>query len=451
MMNNSLRQGARTAFFAVAFLSLLPASLLAGETSSPSDPKASVAAQGANAPKSIWERDTLTGDWGGSRPKLADKGVTITPSLVGENFGNIGGGIRQGDIANGLVTVALDVDTAKLTGWENGGTFHTNFLYAFGPGLRGDTRNVGDIAVLSNISAYNTPRMQECWYDQPFWDKKADFKIGWIAADTEFWTSSSAALFINSDFGTLPIISANNPYNPPIYPIAAPGVRFRVQPVATVYFQTGLFSGNPGSPVQNRNGLDFRISGKTGVFNINEVGYLLNQAPDDKGLPGTYKLGAFVHTGIFQTWASQADGGILNEQGPDFGLYAVADQQVWKQDVRIVSVFARGGYAPSDINQVNPYVDTGFNLTGFVPCRENDVAGVAFARSFISGSYSAFNQTVNGAPNTMTAETVIEATYKFQLTPWWSLQPDFQFIFSPSGVDGSRDATVLGVRTSVVF
>jgi porin len=32
-----------------------------------------------------------------------------------------------------------------------------------------------------------------------------------------------------------------------------------------------------------------------------------------------------------------------------------------------------------------------------------------------------------------TAETFVEATYQFAVAPWWQLQPDFQFVFSPGG------------------
>ena len=32
----------------------------------------------AKQPTSIWEQDTLTGDWGGARTALKDKGIDIT-------------------------------------------------------------------------------------------------------------------------------------------------------------------------------------------------------------------------------------------------------------------------------------------------------------------------------------------------------------------------------------
>ncbi|WP_198382020.1 carbohydrate porin, partial [Burkholderia ubonensis] len=57
------------------------------------------------------------------------------------------------------------------------------------------------------------------------------------------------------------------------------------------------------------------------------------------------------------------------------------------------------------------------------------------------------------------AETVVEATYQYQVTPWWQLQADLQHFFRPSGgipnpnAAGARigDETVVGVRTTITF
>ena len=95
------------------------------------------------------------------------------------------------------------------------------------------------------------------------------------------------------------------------------------------------------------------------------------------------------------------------------------------------------------------YVDGGFNFTGFVPGRILDVAGVGIAHSSISNDYSRSQQRLGERGSS--AETVIEATYKITVAPWWSVQPDLQYVFNPSGVHGSHDALVLGLRTSVAF
>lgn len=54
---------------------------------------------------------------------------------------------------------------------------------------------------------------------------------------------------------------------------------------------------------------------------------------------------------------------------------------------------------------------------------------------------------------------MLELTYRVQLTGWWQLQPDFQYIFNPGGgianpaVPSHRigDAAVLGLRTAITF
>src|SRR5580704_19566026 len=46
-------------------------------------------------PDDLWQRDKLTGDWGGARTKLSQRGVDITFNYIGETLGMLGG-IRQG-------------------------------------------------------------------------------------------------------------------------------------------------------------------------------------------------------------------------------------------------------------------------------------------------------------------------------------------------------------------
>jgi len=427
--------------WAISWLALTPS--WAGSDASP----VSVA-----QPSDLWTQNNLTGDWAGERQKWIDHGFTITPTWMQEIFGNPTGGFSQGVVADGQLGLALDADLAKLTGVSDAGSAHASFFYIYGPNL--DAQDVGDFSIISNITGYNTFRMQECWYQQPFWQQKASLKIGWIAADTEFFTSATSNLFINGTFGAFPFLALNDPYNPPVYPLAAPGLRFNLKPTDHLYLQAAVFSGNNGGQTQDTNGFDFRLNGASGLFIMSELGYLLNQGPKDKGLAGTYKLGSFVHTGPFQTWNSQVSnafsGTSLDEQGPDFGVYSVIDQQIYKEESRHISLFLRAGYAPSNINRINPYLDGGFNFTGFIPSRDQDVLGLAAARSWISGAYDNYSQAVNGAPPS-TAEAVVEATDTIQIFPWWSLQPDLQYILQPGGATASSDALVVGLRSTINF
>ena len=47
------------------------------------------------------------------------------------------------------------------------------------------------------------------------------------------------------------------------------------------------------------------------------------------------------------------------------------------------------------------------------------------------------------------AETVIEATYKVQLAPWWSIQPDVQYIAYPLYDEDVKNNLIFGVHFEI--
>lgn len=391
-------------------------------------------------PETFWKRGTLFGDVGGLRNKIENYGFDFVPVYTGEVFGNASGGLKQGAAYDHSLNLPLTIYLDKIAGWWDGGTVHANALWIAGRSLSAD--KVGDISGISNIAGYDTVRLQELWFQQTFWKMRASLKIGLVAADAEFFTSDTSSLFINGTFGAFTLVGANLP-DPPVYPMAAPAVRFLIQPIPQFYFQSGVFAGTTGDQDVNKNGVDFRLNSRDGALVFSEIGWLINQAPNDRGLIGTYKLGSFVHTANFANEVSGAG------EGADFGIYGVADQELFKRDGKVISAFVRGGGAPADVNVVDWYWDAGLNFSGFVPGRLQDTAGLAVARSNFSHDYS--DAQVTGGANPFTQETVVEATYKIQISPWWTLQPDFQYLINPSGEKGSHDATILGLRTSVVF
>ena len=405
-------------------------------------------------PRSIFMREHALGDPDGLRRELEEMGIAISPSYIGEVQGNPTGGSAQGVTYDGVLNVPLDLDLERIShGLLQDLTLHTNALWIHGQGL--STRKVGDFSNVSNIAGYNTVRLQELWLEQAFLRKRASLRVGVLAADAEFFASSNGSLFVNGTFGAFTFVGANLP-DPPVYPVAVPGVRLAVQPVSFLSFRAGAFGGDSGgSQDQNNHGTNFNLRSRDGALVFAEAAYLFNQSPNDRGLQGTYKVGTFVHTGSadFPTFQSQTRNalgvGTIENRGTDYGVYGVIDQDLLKSGGRTVSSFLRVGGAPSDANFVDFYVDGGFNFTGFIPGRIRDVAGVAVAYSSVSDDYSR-SQKALGQPGS-SAETVFEATYKVNIAPWWSVQPDLQYVFNPSGVDGSHDALVLGLRTTVTF
>jgi len=401
----------------------------------------------------LLNHDTMTGNWGGLRSRMAEDGATFTPTWIGEVFGNPSGGRRRGVITDGAMNVALDFDLEKMSGGAvTDLTIHANAVYTYGTSL--SQAFVGDFSNTSSIAFCNSLRLQELWLEKGFWDKRLSIRVGNMSVDSEFFQSPSANLFLSGTFGALNSVVLNAP-DFPSYPLATPGVRVEFLPTPQTYLMAGVYGmDNDSCPsTNNRFGTRFALAPGSGMLIMSEAGYLLNPGDENHGLKGAYRLGSFVDTGNFTTWDSRADEalglGTPQGAGADFGIYAVIDQQLYARDGEIISAFMHAGGAPPNTNFIDFYIDGGFDFTGFVPGRPNDVAGLAVARSHVSRDFSSSRVAQGDAP--FTAETVIEATYQIQLAPWWSVQPDVQYIVTPGGERGAPDAVVVGLRTEIAF
>uniref|UniRef100_Q07KD5 Carbohydrate-selective porin OprB n=1 Tax=Rhodopseudomonas palustris (strain BisA53) TaxID=316055 RepID=Q07KD5_RHOP5 len=415
----------------------------------------------AFAEESLAERSRLTGDWGGARTALEDKGIEIGIAYIGEVLG-ISGGVRPKGSTyaafEGRLDVTINTDLEKLVGWTGGKT-HIRAFQIHDANGKNAAYYTGSIADPSNIDAYATTRLFTAWYQQEF-GTFASIRLGQLAADDEFLTSSTAGGLINGTFGWAALMAANLPSGGPAYPLATPGVRLQVNPTENIALLGAVFAGDPagrnctGDNVQrdcNRHGTTFSLDG--GAFWLGEAQYNVNQAKDATGLAGSYKLGAWYHTGT--TFQDQYTG--VKDRSNDWGMYGVVDQMLWRGKDASTSVFVRGGWTPSDRNPVSWYIDGGVGFKGFVPGRAADTLTVGVAHAKISKDAIAFEVDTGAWPQ-RTGETVLELSYIAQITPWWSLQPDFQYIHKPAGGnlvrdDGSvvEEAYVFGVRTNVTF
>lgn len=394
-------------------------------------------------PATFWNRDTLLGDLGGIRTKISDHGIDFIPVYTGEVMYGVGD-IENHVVYDHNVNLPLDVDLEKLAGWR-GATLHANAWWLAGRSLTEDC--IGDLANVSNISAYRTFRLQELWLQQNFFEDRISLRAGSLAVDSEFFFSEAAALFINSSFGTFSLIAANLP-NPPIYPVAAPGARLAVQLNKHVNFQIAIYDGDSGAQDVNRHGVDFHLAAGDGALVFSEISFNLHPDADEESLAGILKAGSFFHTRRFATWQDQLDG---NGGGSwNYGFYGVAEHDLYRQESRKITAFIRGGGAPGNRNVIGWYLDVGANVTGLFPGRDDDVLGIAFARSTFSESYGDYVATTEGF-QLSGAEMVIEATYRAQLTPWWMVQPDFQIIVAPNGDPHCETALVFGLRTAISF
>jgi porin len=427
------------------------------------------------APKSIWEQDTLTGDWNGGRTALKNDGIDITLNYIGETFGVLSGGLNRRASYEGRFEFSADADLQKLIGWR-GAAAHVT-VYQIHNGGFNAADNVGSISDPSNIVALATTRLFTAWLEQSFGDR-VSVRVGQLAADDEFFTSDTAGGLINGTFGWGDVLAANMINGGPAYPLATPGARLKVNPTDNLTVLAAVFSGDPAGahcndePQRcNRHGTTFSFSG--GALWIGELQYAVNQGKNVPGLPGVYKIGAWYATAHFadQHYGVDAAGnkisladpaavGAFNHSG-DWGIYAVADQMVWREGERSLNLFLRGGFSPSDRNLVSYYVDGGAGFKGLLPGRADDVLtfGVAYAK-ISADAIAADNDALALAPPYAVRddEIVFELDYAAQIAPWWTVQPDIQYIVHPNGGQNPNDPTlaledafVVGLRSTIKF
>ena len=109
-----------------------------------------------------------------------------------------------------------------------------------------------------------------------------------------------------------------------------------------------------------------------------------------------------------------------------------------------LDAFVGADLSPYDVNFAYFQLTGGIRYMGLIPTRNKDTAAIGFVFTDFSNN---FDTTTTDFSN----ETAIEVNYKAQLTPWLSVQPDFQVFFHPGGQSSRETTFLLGVRGNVVF
>ncbi|MEA3122980.1 MAG: porin [Paraburkholderia sp.] len=420
----------------------------------------------------IWGRQSLLGDIGGLRPWLGKYGVTLGIMETSEYLANLRGGLGRGGTYKGLTTMTFGLDTQKAFGLP-GGTFNISALQIHGRNL--SEHYLGTLNTASGIEAQNTTRLWELWYQQEVLNKRVDVKIGQQSVDQEFMFSPYAATFVNTMFGWPGVPSYDMPNGGPAYPLSALGVRARAQISQSLTALAGVFDGDPmGNDPKNLSGTNFNL--RNGALFIGELQYSINQPAEGEphfgkyrsGLPGSYKIGVWYNDEAFndlrydnsgRSLADRASTNIARRTHGDYSFYAVADQMVWRPnpgEPRSIGVFARIMGAPGDRNLVSFSANAGIVMKAPFLGRENDSVGLGFA--YIKVGSHARGLDVDSGNRVRGSETAIEATYQYQVTPWWQLQGDLQYTFNAGGGQNPADPSkalrntfVVGVRTNIAF
>ncbi len=381
------------------------------------------------APMSWLDGEHLTGDWGGDRARLADRGITIDLYYSVETFltsARIGTRERAVSLL-GHIDAAITLETEKLGLWP-GGRF-----YFLGQDNRGVGINelVGSATQISNYEARPFTQLTEFFYEQALFDERLRIRLGKQDANREFGTPRYGGNFINNNFGMFPTTPL------PSYPTTGLGAAVIVDATSWLTARACIFEGNP---LIESLGFDSALAANAGYTVV-------------LGAAATHRYGVDHRNGGTTSVGAWGQSGVLPEltEGPsprtfDFnaGFMLQNDERIYKDpsdkdNPSGLNVITRFAWSLPDRTPIALYAGASVAWHGLGAARDNDTIGAGFG-------YFSIAPQLGGTPG-RGDEIFFETFYKARLTHFFSIQPDLQLYLHPGG-DG-RTTLLAGVRIKV--
>jgi len=399
----------------------------------------------------------MTGDWGGARRRLAEKGFTFTLQHDIYLQYNSTGGIETGWGWENRMVPEVNWQLEPLLGLK-GTELQVSGAWNWGENVND---KVGAIIIPGTIWREDAVRLYELYVGQYFLDEQLHLKIGRLGlGPMEMGYSVFMLDYMSAGYSSSPGgMFLNQPVTTFAFPIATWGARAAFKPKDTdIELRLGVYNGYPRNLADaDKHGTDFTLALDKSTFVMGEFGYKLNQRSGDKGLPGNYKIGFMYDSGSFeeidQPGKSKrnntgfyviADQMLYREENPDYPADHPANWSVgWKgSHPTTQGLYAWGALVVNpdkDINIAPYWLSGGLAYKGLIPGRPADRLGVGFYRAFFTANVA------------WDDETQIEAYYKFQLTRWLSLGVDVQYFRNPALSNSGSDAVVFGANLQAFY
>ena len=390
---------------------------------------------------------------------LLDVGILPRLRYIDAFAANPTGGIKEGADNSGVVIFGADFDLNRIAGLQ-GGLFHASFAQLYGHELSTD-----DIGSRTKVQSYYYPykqfEMTELTYEQRFFDGRLNVLAGRANATGEFARDDYGCRFEN--VADCPFELTQLVAGFPGFPYVNWGGRVRVQPTYNTYIKAGAYEIDPNR--QHNSGFNWGTNTGTGFVLPAEMGYETTFLTDP--YPRHYKLGFWYNSADYTDpylntkgkSRAQFGGTALNYNGGRGGVYALADQMVWKpqgQSQRGITVFGIGG-APFDKQELFAFQAVGGAVwTGPWAARPADTLGIM--GSFIRLSrkedlyLDGLLQKARSATTIPRDGLVFELNYGVQVVPGVLIQPALQYLINPDDIShvsttrAPKDALVVGLK-----
>lgn len=413
-------------------------------------------------------RSTLTGDWGGARNYLANKGVIFDLTLTQIFQGILGGGKSEGAEWGARGDLTITVDTQKLGLWPGGfltlefeGNVSTEPPIA--DSVNGQTGalmpvNTNQLFPIPNGNNLKIP----AWNFAQFLSPYAGLFLGKL--DTipsgdmnEFAHGKGDYQFFNTSFNFNPVVDLISPYSTiggglivlPTKDPAAAIVNFSVlQTNGTADFDS----------IEDLSGNKLTFAGEARVKTDLFFGFTGHQL-----IGGGYSNETF--TSLDQSLRFIIQNRSLQQKKGSWMVYYNFDQFLYetqKGSGKGVGLFGRFGASDGNPNPLHYFFSIGIGGKGIVPTRPMDSFGIGWY--YIVIGHPQFTGPL-ATRSFFRNEQGVEAYYDLAITPWMRLTPDIQVIspaqqqvitFSgpPLPLVSKRNintATVAGLRLKLIF
>jgi len=465
-MNIKVKAGAVAAIFLTALF--VPKSQVYSQvpapppTPAPREPAADKAkSEGENAPKvaaqspaqtpeaDIWNREEMTGDWGGVRSRWKEKGVELEFALTNFYQGVASGGVRHDSEYNGKFQTAFKFDLGKLAGW--------NFWHAeirtetrFGGPLLGGTGTISPVNTAAivpgaagsvfSVTAVNVTKLFPI-----------DLKKGNLFAvsvgrfnlldllEEDFFAGGGTERFFNiAQIGPLTVLRQ--------VPLITNAVTFAYIRGGEPFITFALMDPNDHAT-------------DPGLSNLFEDGVTFSPGISFPvkyfGKSAKHSFGGAVTTKKYTPFDAIKQiiipGPPINPIEPQGGSWSV--NYVFRQYIVERAskdgwgLFTQVAFADKATSPITKFFDIGLGGNGLFESRRRDEFGIAYAYTDLSEVLRDNLELIAG--RRVRAEHQVEMFYNFHITPWLRLTGDLQ-IFRPTrpGVDTT---VVPGVRLEFRF
>lgn len=415
--------------------------------------------------KSWFAEETATGDWGGMRDKLEDRGVTISSNYTADIGGNPVGGLKKSAKYSSYLNAGIALDFEKIASIAGLALTASNCLLS-GRDLSGA---IGNFFGVQEIYAPGNYFFVELDLSLSLLDNTIILETGRLLAGDVFANSELYGYYLNAGIsGNSAAIWENIFF--PNYNIAAWAARTTYQPNKEWFFTAAMYNADTRVADDDKHGADFSFTMDNGFLAIAQLTYEHDQSRDERGSPGSTTFGCYYQSSKFEDFDDPD-----KQWNGNYGFYLMFDQMIYKDkwpeyrgpfsiDSNMtydewakepyekqtavpldrpngLTVWGAAYLAPlSHINAQTYQLAGGLLYQGLFPNRDYDV--IAFC--FILGNFS---DRLEGRE----IEMVLELNHRFQIGPWFYVTPDVQYVLNPDGRTDIDNALVLGFELSANF